>query len=188
MCACVGGGVVLGLGLRYGDISPVWTFISITWSAWQWHKWNAQSLLITTLMFKIKNTSRFDWMFDSVVPWTFCQPGYSAGFSFLVLCFQGKWKAFSPPFSPFGVTGGEGRVHPWLGNLIVAYVGICGFDALLKGTSAVTWRCPGTFPTTRTSSMFCLHCGLSQEPYFSQPSSPTGWTWSAAVFSTSASL
>lgn len=70
-----GRGGCRGLGFRYGDISPVWTFISITWSAWQWHKWRSQSLLIITLTSSIKNTSQLDWMFDGVVLWLIYKPG-----------------------------------------------------------------------------------------------------------------
>lgn len=51
-------GVVVRLDLRCGGISPVWTFVSITWSACQWHKWRSQSLFIITLTFKIKNRSQ----------------------------------------------------------------------------------------------------------------------------------
>lgn len=44
-----------------------------------------------------------------------------------------------------GAHMGEGRVRPWLRHFIVGpYVGICGFDALLKGTSdlKVFWHLP----------------------------------------------
>lgn len=39
-----------------------------------------------------------------------------------------------------------------------------GFATLLKGTSVVLWRCPGTFPNTRTSALFCLYQGFNWEP------------------------
>lgn len=50
-----------------------------------------------------------------------------------------------------GWTCGEGRVP---------YVRVCGFGALLKGTSTVRWRCSGTFQNT----MFLFTLGIEPTP------------------------
>lgn len=65
------------------------------------------------------------------------------------------------------------QVHPWSNCQFIAgpHVSFCGFTTLLKGISAMLWRCSCTFPYYQnTFPIFCPLWGLNQNPSASQPS------------------
>lgn len=64
------------------------------------------------------------------------------------------------------IKGARGRVHCWTAHHLIArpYLSIWGSVTLLRGTSAVLWRCLGTFPATSTPfQLFVCHQDLNQE-------------------------